>query len=248
MTEINLPKSWSEVSYSQWQELQKIISQEWGSDLERTCEELALFLEIAPDDEIFETITLKTMSKLRSDISWIWRAKPTTPPKEIILESEKWYLQDFESMTLGEWIDLDEFSKSPQDNLDVIAAFAYRKKDEVYNYNPIKRREIFQKITIPELLGCSETIFKWRKMIIDNYTNIFEPPGWDQIEGEDQLDPEEVVQIRKEIETEKKLAPFSWLKICWSLCNEDVTKMDQVFKTPVLLVFNILSMKKALGV
>ena len=80
------------------------------------------------------------------------------------------------------------------------------------------------------------------------HTSLFEPEGWDQIDGEDQLDPQEAAQIKKEIETEKKLAPFSWLRIVWDLSSQDISKFDAVFNTPVILAFNTLSMRKALKI
>lgn len=250
MNNLELPKKWGEISYPQWEELQEISSKFSGSDLEKICEEISLLLGISPDDEWFETVTLRTLSDMKKECNWIWNPKPQHPRKSIEIEGETFHLKNLENVTFGEWVDMDEFLKLPKGRLSVSAAFLYRKENEEYNYSPFKRADKFNFLPIPELLGCDSLVINYRNQIVESYSNsnIFEAPGWDEIEGEDQLPPEEVAQIKKEIEAEKKKAPFSWLAIAWGLCGNDITKLDGVFKTPIILIFNVLAMKKTLKV
>jgi hypothetical protein len=252
-----ITQSWNDLSFSEWKELQEIRRTEWESDMQRIIEEISLLWDCSPDDPYFDSVAYDELIGEYIKFSWTFSTPPKTPQNEIIINGETYYLKPLSQLTLGEYIDINEWFKENVNNLGLIAGCLWRKmkinewgnkKWEPYEYQIEERAKLFENVPISYIYGVLESSSVWLKDIVDNYPNIFEPEGWDEIEGEDQLDPEEVVQIRKEIEQEKKKAPFSWLGIVWELAKHDVSRFDTVFNTPVILVFNTLSMRKALAV
>jgi hypothetical protein len=252
-----LYKNWGDLPLSVYKELLEIRTTEWENVLQEMIEECSLFRGISPDDEFFNELTFDQLHALYSEMSWS-RNSPAESLKEKIQIGElDLKLIDFNTISFGAFIDCSHYFKDLKENLHIVLAILYRKTkndewgnelDEPYRYNLLKRSELFKEFSTSLCFGVISEYRKWHEDLVKNYPNIFEPEGWDEIEGEDQLDPEEVVQIRKEIEQEKKKAPFSWLGIVWELAKHDVSRFDAVFNTPVILVFNTLSMKKALGV
>ena len=57
------------------------------------------------------------------------------------------------------------------------------------------------------------------------------------------MDPEEV----KEIEQTKKSTKWSWELMIYNLCGGDLTKYESLGELPLVLVFNMLGMKKELS-
>jgi hypothetical protein len=76
------------------------------------------------------------------------------------------------------------------------------------------------------------------------YANLFEPEFEEETEEDiKDLTPEE----KKEIQEEKKIKKWSWERLLYSICNEDLTKINQVSDLSLIFVFNMLSMKKELN-
>ncbi len=50
----------------------------------------------------------------------------------------------------------------------------------------------------------------------------------------------------KEQKREQQKQKFAWESTIMALCNDDLSKFNDILKMPVVLVFNILGMKKTL--
>jgi hypothetical protein len=55
-------------------------------------------------------------------------------------------------------------------------------------------------------------------------------------------DADEIKEQKKEQEKQK----FAWESTIMTLCNDDLSKFNDILNMPVVLVFNILGMKKTL--
>ena len=75
---------------------------------------------------------------------------------------------------------------------------------------------------------------------------MFQDPDFDVIEDEDKLSAEEILEIKEEIEKEKRKSAFSWHLLVYKLADGDISKMDAITNLPVNYVFTTLSMKKTL--
>jgi hypothetical protein len=252
-----LPKSWDDINFRVYQELIEIRNTEWESDIQSKLEELALLLDISPADPELESLYTKELYELIKQISWIYKLPPTRLKQEIEISGTKFQLIDISSIKMGEFIDIEHFLKEGEKNFHLIAAILYRQTKtnewgnvqfEPYEYDLFKRAENFKSIPCTQILGAFEYFSNWKKEILKTYTNIFEDPDWDKIEGEEELPVEEVEQIKREIETEKRKAPHSWIGILLALSNGNAATFPQLFELQAILVFNILNAKKTLKI
>ena len=82
------------------------------------------------------------------------------------------------------------------------------------------------------------------------YENLFEDSntGKEIQEEKEELKGYENVEYRKELLRQQSKAKFSWENTIYGLANGDITKFNDVFGQKVILVFNVLGMKKTFEV
>ena len=85
---------------------------------------------------------------------------------------------------------------------------------------------------------------EFRDNFLKVYENLFNPPIESEELDENELDQEDI----KAEEEEKKLSKFSWERLIFDLSGGDLTKVDQLTDLPIILVFNMLSMKQTYGI
>lgn len=252
-----LYKNWGELPLEIYQELREIRRKNWDSETEKSIEEISLFLDISPDDEFFETLSLRDLAILEMRMNWTYKFPDFIPDDKIVMNEEELFFINLNTISLGAYIDCEHYLKQGEENYPKVITCLYRKiqKDqwgnkiiEPYSYDLEERSQWFKRLPVSKIYGAINSYLKWRESLMKSYTNIFEDPNWDKIEGEDQLPPEEVAQIKNEIAHEKKKAPHTWLGIVWELTNHNMAFFDKIFDSPAILVFNTLSMRKALKV
>lgn len=250
-----LYKKWDEVPLNVYSEFVQIRNTVWESDIQQMIEEISLFADCAPDDEFFDDITLKDLYALYAELKWTKFTPKGVLSPEIKERRHQFFPIELQNLSLGAYIDCNHYLKNEQ--LLEIFAIIYRQKEigkwghteiEPYKYNLEERKRFFKNAKVTEIFGVINYFKEWHQEIQNKYSSIFADPDWDKIEGEEQLPPEEVAQIKKEIAQDKQKAPFSWLGIVWELSNHDIANFSQVFEVPVILAFNVLSMRKALKI
>jgi len=87
---------------------------------------------------------------------------------------------------------------------------------------------------IPEYL-------KYRENFTNTYTNLLSDvvPDDEVLEDADEI---------KEQKREQQRQKFAWESTIMALCNDDLSKFNSILEMPVVLVFNILGMKKTLDI
>jgi hypothetical protein len=247
--------SWKGVSLATWQEYNEIISQKWDSDMEFQCELIALWQDCAPE-EVIENCSISEFNKEWEKYKGCLTPPPDKVSKFITAAGKKWELKPFTSLCLGEYVDLEHFAKDPIKNLHIMVGILWKqyreddwgnRQEEPYEYNVAERGELFKHVDITECFGVIKSFNEWLKEIQTTYAGIFEEPEWDKIEDKELLEPNEIQQIEKEIQEDKKKQPFTWISIVWGLAGENLAHVPAVFSTSILLVWNILSMKKTLN-
>lgn len=249
-----LPKNWFEVSIEQYQELVGIESQkDTFSNTEYFIEKLSLFLDISPEDSFFDDISANELFELINTISWTNSPIPVTPLNE---KWENMIPKKFETLCLGEFIDLEHYMNDPDENLHKIAAILYKQtavdkwgntEIEPYEYDLEQRSEIVLKAPIPQVYNLATSYSQWRKNFLENYEDLFQgEEGEEEEEEEEELEGYEKIEKQKQLQKEKVLVKWSWENMIWNLAQEDITKMKEIFGLEVILVFNMLSMKKSL--
>jgi hypothetical protein len=250
-------KDWGNLPFSVYKELLEIKATSWESNIQMIIEESSLFIGCSPDDPLFDTLEVEQLYEIHKGISWCNSTPPEAFKSDIEYKEVPLKFIDINAITIGTFIDIEHFLKNDPHNLPLFNGFFYRqyKQDEwgniefePYKYNIIERSKWFNEVPVPHLYAGFKKYIKWRDDVVSAYSTVFEDPNWDQIEGEDQLPSEEVQQIKKEIEAEKKKAPHSWIGILLALSNGNIATFPQLFELPAILVFNILSAKKALKI
>jgi hypothetical protein len=247
---MHLPKNWSEISVSKYRELIE-IRESVTSLYDRMIEELSLLYDISPDDPYLEEMSVDTLYSQLEEIKWL-RSDPTGLKNNI----GDYKLKPINTINIGEWIELDHYQSSGGvANIHYIAAVLFKKERtdewgefhmEIRDYDLEKRANYFNELPITDIYGIYDYWIKFKSSILKDYDSIWKNMD-DTIEGEDQLDPQEVIEIKKEIEKEKQMANFSWERIIHGCTNGDITKTDQFLKLNCIYVFNWLGMLKTIN-
>ncbi len=171
------------------------------------------------------------------------------PSKKYKTTLDKYQLKKFSKLNLGEFIDLEYyFSNNYLDHFCHIIALLYRRTSkndygddvmEQYNYSPSDRLDWFLDYKITDVYGLIPEYLKFRENFTNTYTNLL-----DDVQTDDEVldNPDEIKEQKKEKDKQR----YAWEYTIMSLCNNDVTKFNQVLDMPVVLIFNILGMKKTL--
>lgn len=247
---MQIAKSWKEVKLWQYQELCR--SREIEGEFQKAIEQISILAETTSDDPMFDDLSVDELFGLIEMVKFL-----RVPPKGNIKEVEDMQCKSMNSLTLGEFIDLEHYFQDPINNLHLICAILFRRKREddwgntqlePYSYSIQERSEIFLDAPLESIYGIVESYYSFRNTFMDNYSPLFENPDNYEIDNENELDPEEIEELKREIEEDKKKAKWSWESMIYNLSNGDITKFDAIFNTSLVLVFNTLSMKKTLGI
>jgi len=193
----------------------------------------------------FEELDIDELSELTSQIKWI----QSDPSRRYKNKLDKYVLKPFSKLTLGEFIDLEYyFSNNYLDNFCHILALLYRRTSknvygddiiEPYDYSPKDRLDWYLDYPITDVYGIIPEYLKYRESFTNTYTNLLV----DVVPDDEVLeDADEIKEQKREQEKQK----FAWESTIMALCNDDLSKFNDILNMSVVLVFNILGMKKTL--
>jgi hypothetical protein len=240
---MKLPKSWNEVTVSQWVELNSINPNEFNSVFLHTLEAVSILSDTDPEE--LEELTPEQLIDIASKVSFIKR-EPSNKPKQAV---KGFMLKPLDALTLGEFIDLEHYINHNVQNFTLLLSILYKrwKRDEwgnlvfePYTYKLDERTDLFNEVSINEVFGAINNYALYSNDFKQRYENLFNPVIDEDEEVE--LDPED---IKAEAE-EKVFNKWSWEKLLYDLSNQDLTKIDEVTDLPLVFVFNMLSMVEEL--
>jgi hypothetical protein len=195
------------------------------------------------DVSYFEDLEIDELSVLTDQIKWI----NSEPSKRYANKLDNYVLKPFTKISLGEFIDLEHyFSNNYLDHFCHILAMLYRRTSknvygddiiEPYNYSPSDRLDWFLDYKITQVYGLIPEYIKFRENFTNTYTNLLV----DVVADDEVLeDADEIKEQKREKEQQK----FAWESTIMALCNDDLSKFNDILDMSVVLVFNILGMKK----
>ena len=193
----------------------------------------------------FEELDIDELTVLTEQIKWI----QSEPSKRYKNKLDKYVLKPFTKISLGEFIDLEHyFSNNYLDHFCHILALLYRRTSknvygddiiEPYNYSPSDRLDWYLDYKITDVYGLIPEYIKFRENFTNTYTNLLV----DVVTDDEVLeDADEIKEQKREQEKQK----FAWESTIMTLCNDDLSKFNSILDMSVVLVFNILGMKKTL--
>jgi hypothetical protein len=193
----------------------------------------------------FEELDIDELTVLTEQIKWI----NSEPSKRYKSKLDKYVLKPFSKLTLGEFIDLEHyFSNNYLDHFCHILALLYRRTSkniygddiiEPYEYSPRDRLDWYLDYKITDVYGLIPEYLKYRENFTNTYTNLLV----DVVTDDEVLeDADEIKEQKREQQKQK----FAWESTIMALCNDDLSKFNSILDMSVVLVFNILGMKKTL--
>jgi hypothetical protein len=244
---MKLPKSWSEIDVLQFKEIRELYSIE--EVFTREIEILATLADI-PSDEL-EDFDIDDVSEMLADIKFV----NSEPSKQYKHQLDNYHYKPLKLLTVGEFIDLEfYFSKDYNQHIGHIASIMYRKTllnewgdkiYEPYNFSPRDRFELFDEYPINDIYGIIPEFISFRENFMKTYGNLFHDDNED--DEDDDIKPT-TSQESKELQLKKSEIKWGWERLIYNLCNEDLTKFEDVTNLPLVLTFNMLGMKKELNI
>jgi len=242
---MKLPKSWSEIDVLQFKEIRELYSIE--EVFAREIEILSALAGVSSDE--LEDLDVSEVSNMLNDITFI----NSEPSKNYKRDIDQWKVKPLSKLTCGEFIDLEYFFANDYiKHLCHIASIMYRQHTtnewgqlsfEPYEFNPFDRHELFDEYCINDIYGIIPEYLSFRQDFMDKYHLLFNEEDGDE---EDENKPMTSDESKAQAE-QKSAVKWGWERLLYSLCNEDLTKFKQVTNLPLILTFNMLSMKKELN-
>lgn len=160
---MRVPNSWNDISIEQYSDLLKLSEIE--NEEERRIEQLCVLLDTDPD--VIKKMPAYQVKEINESLKFI-----SVPPKahfnrRIEIDGVKFgFITDLELLTLGEWIDLDNYCDDFENSRHKLAALLWRPivwedkysyKIEDYDSTKVKQwAPVFnKKLSIQELHGAS---------------------------------------------------------------------------------------------
>ena len=114
---ITTPDSWSEVNISQFQEL---------SVTDDIFEKIAILTDEDPEE--LKLMDVASFGRLTAALSWVHILPNEDARKDVIVIDgiEYGFIDKLSSLSLGEWIDIENYLKDPIKNLHKLMAMFYR--------------------------------------------------------------------------------------------------------------------------
>lgn len=244
---MKLPKSWNEITVSQWVELNSIDPEEYNSVFLHTLEAISILSDTDPEE--LEELSPEELIDLASQVSFIKR-EPSNKPNELVKGFSKGFrLKPMDALTLGEFIDLEHYVSQSVQNFDILLSILYKRWNtdewgnlifEPYSYSIMSRKVLFSDVSINEVYGAVNNYINYSNDFKQRYENLFNP-----VIEEDEGVELDADDLKAEAE-EKVFTKWSWEKLLYDLANQDLTKIDAVTDLPLVFVFNMLSMVEEL--
>jgi len=243
-----LPKKWSEITLEQFIEINEIDKSQGANSY--NSEMISIVTDMSYEE--VDELDLDDMVKMIADMKWS-NTEPSKQYKHNLLGMK---VKPFSKLCLYEYIDLDYyFTNNYITNLDKICAILYRQTKvnewgeeiiEPYDYDCTIRADKFLDLPITEVYGIINEFLKFRDNFLNTYKNLFNGEELSELseEEKEELTTEEL----KEEEDIKKESKWSWERMIYGLCNNDLTKSEAIGALPLTYVFNMLGMKKELDI
>tara|TARA_R110002072_G_scaffold4072_2_gene28829 strand:- start:5481 stop:6125 length:645 start_codon:yes stop_codon:yes gene_type:complete len=164
-TEFKLPTSWDEVSVAQYSKLMLAIEKEGTTEIELMIKSLEALVGI--DGGILSRVPIKMLREAYKQLGELTSNMPSNDLSRVVEIDgiEYGIIPDFNELTLGEFVDLDNYLQDNYNNLNKIFAVLYRpvieRDGNSYNIEPYSlknisdRRELFNnRLSIDTVYGA----------------------------------------------------------------------------------------------
>ena len=172
--QVKIPTDWKDISISMFQDFKTIEKTEYNNEEEKAIDFICAMTKIKPEQLVrFKYKDLKYLSnKLTNLMSSSFDDK--TLIKKVDFNGVKYgFIPNLSSISLGEFVDIEEYCKKPYDNLHKIMSVLYRpiikERGERYNIEEYKPDEFeqdkFKDFPIIESVSALSFFFRLGKQL-----------------------------------------------------------------------------------
>jgi hypothetical protein len=236
-----------EPTLHQYYEMMQVFSQEWDTELDKMIEIIAIVDDKDPynvGEMAYDDVVIRYI-----EINQFFSRGFGPSQSEITVDNHQLHKKPFNSLTLGEWIDCENWISSSK-NVAYLTAILYRQVERSAFYADIwepygnwidKRINLMNDLPISSVHSIVKEYIEWREGLMTAYSGLFDTiDEW--------IDPQATEQEKAEAERayveDAKARAFIWESVIMDLCNNDITQFNQVTDQSLILVLNVLSMKK----
>lgn len=165
---IIIPDGWHEVSIRKYREITEALNNE--DEIISLIDAISILSDL--DKETISSLDSNEINKIALQLSWM-SEKPTSKEcHSIKVNDEEYYLKKLQSLTLGEWVDLNNLNKNFAENIHKIAAILYVKEGEKYDTSIMNERALMflDSVMINDVYGAN--VFFCR--IVSRYIELME--------------------------------------------------------------------------
>ena len=150
MEKITLPDGWHEVSIRTFQELSNIKTE---NGMNKIVDLISVLTDI--DSEEIKTMSVEDFNLILPKIEWTSKQPTEEYKTNIVINDKEYFLVKLNTLSVGEWIDLDSWVKDSIANIHKIFALLYRPANEEYDtVKRVEREELFlDKMIISDVYG-----------------------------------------------------------------------------------------------
>lgn len=243
----NLPEGWHEVSIETYIDCLKQEGDKsyFETNLDRLC--------ILSESDEWEDMSSSKVLKTIRDNQWITEYPKNIKPKSTI---DIYSPKSFSSLTLAEWLDLENFIINKEYNKVLGLLYRQTKENEwghtevePYKYQVLERYENLRAYNCLDIVGIFNEVYMYREKVLSSYNDLFSPSIDDNEEElteeeTEGLSPQEILEIEKEIADDKLKQDYIWSKLISDIGDGDWSKSPRILELPHLFVFNMMRMKR----
>ena len=241
--------NWDNITLEQFIEVQTL-----EKDNDYSFNLISIVYDISIEE--IEDLSIEEFNELLNNLSF-FKKLPTKPKSIIKIDDVELHLiDDITKYTLGEWIDIENLLQEDiVGNLPKLCSILYRRlikgdpfqPDEFEPYgNYIQHRsKLFLNLSIADVYGIVPMMINHKSIITTNYDGLFNNVEEKWIE-EDNETPQEKFERRKNERVEKYNQKWGWDRVVHKLADGDITKFDEIYKLPLIMVLNFMSMQSEL--
>lgn len=255
---------WSEITISQYTEicdLKYIDVDDYNLNL------LSVLIDVSVKE--VENYTIKEFESLLLKTRFI-QTPPTKKAKQSIKIDDEitFHRIVFESITVGEFIDIEYLLKDVSKNYTTLQTILYRQKtlensklfiDEYEDYGNwiYHRAPLFEEIKVIDVYSTLIEYLAFRDMIFKTYEGLFNDPEeaeaieegveYEVFDNEEETLREKKERLAEERE-EESIKKWGWDSMILKLGSGDPLKLEEATSLPLILALNSLSIKQDLNI
>lgn len=233
--EIIIPTEWSDITLNEFIKISKLDIEQYSDPIKYYIDILKIFGNESVE-EFIELIEEKDLINLTKHLDFLNKTPNKIDINKVNIDKTEYKLININEINLGEYISIETLIEKDKLNsleaIPTILSIILRPENEEFNVNIINERiELFkEKLSIIDGFSLSEHFYKWREVILYNFSALFNSKEDD--EDDDKLDGPPVPEFSPR---------WKWFSIVERLADGDITKFDKVYKTTYISALNLLS-------